>query len=82
MQAKEFKALVEAEGAWNVKHPILDKVRQCSSKPELAAEFVGMILWPGMKRTTALKAQQLTYLRMRQELKEHDKQNLPKPRKL
>lgn len=82
MQAKDLTALVKAEGVWNVKHPILDRVRQCSAEPELAAKFFGMILWPGLKRASAFKLQQSAYLRsLKLQLKEHYKHNPLKPRK-
>ena len=82
MQATELTALIKAEGMSNVKHPILDRVRQCSNEPELAADFFLTILWPGLKRPSASKAQQLAYLRsLKLQLKEHYKHNPLKPRK-
>ena len=64
------------EGIYNMKHPLLDKVRRCSAEPEKAAEFIGALLWPGDDRFSAREAQGLTYLHvLRQDLIKYRKLN-------
>ena len=65
------------EEVYNVKHPLLDKVRRCSAEPEKAAEFFGALLWPGDDRFSAREAQgRLTYLHvLRQDLIKYRKLN-------
>ena len=80
MQSKEYRALSHAEKVWNVHHPVLDRVRRCSAEPEKAAELFGMLLDPGLERSTALQALNTLYLKgLTLELQEHYKQNPLKP---
>ena len=76
MQGLEFTALSKAKGVWNVKHPVLDKVRRCSAEPEEAAKFFAMVLFPGIKRPSAFVAQRMPYLKkLRQELTDYNNSN-------
>ena len=80
MQCEDFQALSKVLGRSNVKHPLLDKVRRCSAEPEAAAQFFGMVLFPGVGRASAFVAQRTPYFRsLRQELTEHYERNPPKP---
>lgn len=82
MQSEEYRALSHAEQVWNVHHPVLDRVRRCSAEPEKAAELFGMLLDPGLERSTALQALNILYLKgLTLELQEHYKQNPLKPSK-
>ena len=76
MQAFEFIALSKAEGVWNVKHPLLDKVRRCSAEPEEAAKFFAIVLFPGAERASAFVAQRMPYLKkLRRELTDYNNCN-------
>lgn len=80
MQSIEFSALAQAENSWNVKHPVLDRVRRCSAEPEKAAAFFAILLFPGLKRPSAAIAQRSTYLKsLNLQLQEHYKHHPLKP---
>lgn len=50
MFMQERAAATDCMGKYNIKHPMLDKVRECSAQPEEAASFFGGMLWPVLQQ--------------------------------
>ena len=63
MQVNEVATASKSQRCLPVDHPLLNKVRSCSTQPEQAAEFFAMLLWPWETRHTAKTAQTAPYIR-------------------
>ena len=60
----QMKACLEQQGVQSVQHPILDRVRRCSSAPDAAASFFTALLHPlESHRPTAAEALQHAYIK-------------------
>ena len=76
MQAEEFTAMTRTDPTYKVKHPLLDKVRRCSTDPDRAAAFFGALLWPYDNRVSAHEAQRFSYLSsLKEDLVKYRKSN-------
>ena len=45
-----------------IEHPLLDRVRQCSATPDLAADFFTQMLYPFHRSRVCLRAKQHAYM--------------------
>lgn len=74
LQAEDFSKFCQTQFHKAMPHPVLGRVRQCSSRPESAALFFGELLWPWEDRISAAGAQKRLWLKGTRQEMDRDQQ--------